>query len=381
MIPAFRLVIALAAAGLADWLLGRVLPKKPRRRHLIAVGIAIVILILLQLVPIPASGATPFEYSVTVRSASTGNAVENAKIILEAPSAAPLVEYTDTNGFARFSLEAPFAGANGRLTVEVQGFARHTQAIDVTPGNLPGLLQLEPVTQSLELSQPGTNPASSLLADTPPDTESIPQSEASPRPSSICTPPADPTFLEPFDDNSRSWSVGDNIDYPYTDETRSIQAGAYKMSTYFQEDALTQSRLPRTSAKDFFLQSDFRLTNVTPDNPVRALLAFRGTDSGYFVARFGSDGKYSLYLRLDDYMNPIIDWKDSPAVQLSPDRTSTFAVVADGWQLTLCADGSPIDSITLPAQFTDGWLAVGVSSLKGTTSVTSIDNVLLDAPD
>jgi tetratricopeptide (TPR) repeat protein len=86
-----------------------------------------------------------FAYAVTVEDKINRQGVFNAEITLLVPDKAPLNAVTDDNGFARLFVESDYVGEPGELRVTADGFQQRIYSIDLTEGNLPRTVQLEPL--------------------------------------------------------------------------------------------------------------------------------------------------------------------------------------------------------------------------------------------
>jgi hypothetical protein len=85
-----------------------------------------------------------FQYQLNVQTEETGEAISNARVIIEVLGQAPLEEFTDSNGFARIFIDDNHAGEPGRLTIEKDGYKKYVQNIDLDKKRLPIIVQLEP---------------------------------------------------------------------------------------------------------------------------------------------------------------------------------------------------------------------------------------------
>jgi len=98
----------------------------------------------------PPSTLTPppptpgFLYQVRVHSMITGQYVQMAEVTIELSGKAPINAVTDTNGLAIISIPSSYAGQLGRLIIEVPGYEMYIQFINLTPDDLPSVVQLEP---------------------------------------------------------------------------------------------------------------------------------------------------------------------------------------------------------------------------------------------
>jgi hypothetical protein len=94
-----------------------------------------------------------FEYPVRVQAKGTGENISNAKVTIEVIGKAPLDEFTDANGFIRIFIGADRAGQPAKLIVEARGYKQYIQNIDLTQGNLPDVVQLEPAATDVDEAQ------------------------------------------------------------------------------------------------------------------------------------------------------------------------------------------------------------------------------------
>lgn len=202
--------------------------------------------------------------------------------------------------------------------------------------------------------------------------ESPPESLAA----AICLSDSPIVFEDDFSDDPAQWVEAESIDYPYSLEEREIVDGLYRMSVSFKEEALTTSNIPYVNPNDFWVGFTGRVTESSEDGIIRIAISYRKDEEGnYYSARFGSDGKYSLYLRKDEFFTPIVDWKESDAFDISPGVTNQFSVIADGWTTTLCANGEVVDVVTDTSLNTKGRIGIGLSGEQGVTAIAEFDNV------
>lgn len=84
-----------------------------------------------------------FQYPVKVQTIETGEAISNARVIIEVLGKAPLDVLTDSDGFARVFIDLNRSGEPGRLTVQATGYREYSQNIDLDRIHLPHNVQLE----------------------------------------------------------------------------------------------------------------------------------------------------------------------------------------------------------------------------------------------
>jgi hypothetical protein len=121
--------------------------KYPRLSIAIAILTAVIVMalgIVLWRIYTPASSAA-FDYQVRVIDENTTQPISSALVILEVGGdVAPLDEYTDSNGLARFFVSSALAEERGRLRVERDGYDSYVKNMDVTPDALPEEVMLYP---------------------------------------------------------------------------------------------------------------------------------------------------------------------------------------------------------------------------------------------
>ena len=84
-----------------------------------------------------------FSYQVRVQREGTGEIIKDAKVIIEVTGNAPLIGYTDSNGYARIFVGAKYSGQPGRLRVEAMGYEPYWEQLDITAGSLPAMILLQ----------------------------------------------------------------------------------------------------------------------------------------------------------------------------------------------------------------------------------------------
>jgi hypothetical protein len=148
-------------------------------------AIAMVVVAMIQLTPffLHSQNRESFPYSVRVETKQNRQIVSNAKVSIIVGSKAPLVEYTDNNGFSRFAIEKDYTGHFGTLQVEANGFEIYTRNIDILPNELPAVLQLErQAQQSLNAPTATSAPAPTATSAPAPTATSAPAPTATSAP-------------------------------------------------------------------------------------------------------------------------------------------------------------------------------------------------------
>jgi len=126
--PVFIVGVLALMVALGTWLWPNIWPDI---RHLLFPSVA----------PTPTSGPGP--YYVRVQAEETGECVQGARVTIDVAGQAPLDDITDVNGLARIFVPSSHANQPGVLRVEATGYERYVQQIDLTPGVLPDVVQLE----------------------------------------------------------------------------------------------------------------------------------------------------------------------------------------------------------------------------------------------
>jgi len=152
------------------------------------------VLIALLIASTTSSCGRPFKYAVRVQEEGTGDNIANANVLIYPDDGkAPLCSITDAHGFTRISLDVAYKGHEALLVVEATGYAKHTQGIDFTEGNLSQVVQLRPESPSPTPTPTPTQTPSPIPTSTATVTQP-PSPTATPTPSPTCTMTPPPTF-------------------------------------------------------------------------------------------------------------------------------------------------------------------------------------------
>lgn len=130
-----------------------------------------------------------FDYSFRVQDRETGEPIPNAQVTIEVIGQAPLDEVTDSNGFARIFVDTSRVGQPSRLIVQVAGYRRYTQNIDLKQDRLPDIVQLEPELSNTLIATPVSSVPTS---ESTPVSEPTPTATTQPAPILNCLAAAEP---------------------------------------------------------------------------------------------------------------------------------------------------------------------------------------------
>jgi len=85
-----------------------------------------------------------FDYQVHIET-SAGIPIPSATVTIEIGGGrAPLDTISDSKGLARILIDTSYIGKPGRLIIRAIGYKPFIQNIDLTEGDLPKIIQLEP---------------------------------------------------------------------------------------------------------------------------------------------------------------------------------------------------------------------------------------------
>jgi len=149
-----------------------------------------------------------FIYTVRVQASDTQNYVRNAEVMIEVgDDLPPLESLTDANGLARLFVKDPYVGRpGGTLIIRATGYQRYWGSINLTAGDLPAIVLLEP-SETVVTKSPSNTPISTPTA-TPSSTQTptgtptftptpILTATSSPEPSETSTPTQRPSTSTP----------------------------------------------------------------------------------------------------------------------------------------------------------------------------------------
>jgi len=125
--------------------------SSPTVKVAIAAGIFAVIVAVISMAIWLISTPAPvnnFSYSITVRTkSSTMASIPGANVAIYVPNKAALRGVTDSDGLVIILVGSEYADQVGRLTVEADKYKRYDLNINLTPGELPAIVQLEPLQE------------------------------------------------------------------------------------------------------------------------------------------------------------------------------------------------------------------------------------------
>ncbi|HJQ70569.1 MAG TPA: hypothetical protein VKA70_16445 [Blastocatellia bacterium] len=116
--------------------------KKREVWHTYMVKMSLIFLLISWGCSSPQSGQ-PFTYAVLIQDKDSRKLLVNAKVTIYVQNLAPLIDTTDDQGYARFSIDASYSGQPGRLRVEAVDHKENETVISLRPGLLPSIIQLD----------------------------------------------------------------------------------------------------------------------------------------------------------------------------------------------------------------------------------------------
>jgi len=99
---------------------------------------------------VPTTVVQSYIFSAYVESSTTDNDIPNAHVIIHVANKAPLEGFTDVNGYVRIPFAISYAGKAARLFIEVQGYEKHRQEINLSKEMLPDIIRLDPLLSAGE---------------------------------------------------------------------------------------------------------------------------------------------------------------------------------------------------------------------------------------
>jgi formylglycine-generating enzyme required for sulfatase activity len=87
-----------------------------------------------------------YSYVVRVQSSGTGDAIQDAKVIIEVTGSSSLIGYTDSNGYWRLSIPNSYRGKPARLIIEAVGYQTQRAEIDLYADQLPAMMLMKSVS-------------------------------------------------------------------------------------------------------------------------------------------------------------------------------------------------------------------------------------------
>ena len=83
-----------------------------------------------------------FDYFVAVRDRNTRDAIDNARVLIQSPGNAAIINFTDANGHASFRIPERISGQVGKIEVQADNYELYIQNLTIVTDQLPAEIQL-----------------------------------------------------------------------------------------------------------------------------------------------------------------------------------------------------------------------------------------------
>jgi len=296
--------------------------------------LVLILVLLLSACKLPASGVTPpaTEADIVYTQAVETVSAELTRAVGQTPTAVVPTKGSSGEDLATPQEAAPTALAatetpQSTVVEPVKQEATATVALTVTPTEKPGA--------TLPASDPRTGLGS-------------------------------PTFEDTFD-TGENWPL-------YIDKHGSFEIKEGKLTmTAFWADYYNSWMLSWPNLEDFYLEATVSAEQCSGKD--RYGLIFRAPDSiqGYLFA-FSCDGRYSLWYWDGKAETDVIDWTESPEIQVGVGKTNRLGVKAQGNKISLYANGVLLKEVQ-NSVFLKGYFGVIIGSAQTEDFTASVEKI------
>ncbi|WP_110515886.1 WD40 repeat domain-containing protein [Herpetosiphon llansteffanensis] len=228
-----------------------------------------------------------FDYFIRVFDNKTNHPINNVKVSISISGQATIDQYTDTEGFVRFTLSNSFANNKARLSLIAEGYNLKNIHIDIYRDQLPTEIKLDPIKPA-----PSPTNTTSTIIITP--IVSTSTSTLEPPPSTLTEPPEPTSTLEPHPSTSIEPPVTDvtvSFKYTFTEYTKPIWGLDFSPDDNSLFATSETDRILRWNPISGNLMDEYGLDNkqtvgrgdivISPDGSLIAVpSAMKGDDSG-----------------------------------------------------------------------------------------------------
>lgn len=186
-------------------------------------------------------------------------------------------------------------------------------------------------------------------------------------------------FQDSFDSNVNGWELEEDED-EYAYNVTSISDGKYTQSLWSYQAMFWREYVPELLVQDFYLSVEATVVETSAEEGnVNVSLAFREDEDGnYYRVRLRSNGEYKVYLRYEGEWITLQEEEASEAFRLEAGQSNTFAVLMQGDEFTLYANGQELTTLYDDRLSQAGKLSLGTGLLAAERSLTvDFDNLLV----
>jgi len=187
-------------------------------------------------------------------------------------------------------------------------------------------------------------------------------------------------FQDDFTTNANQWWTGESS-ASLADWTFNLADGRYRMQVEAKDNVLlrTLSPLP-ANLRDFWLSADVTLVETSGVGPgdISACFSFRETDGDYYRVAFNNENQYWIDMWQGGDWTTIKPRTDNLAVNLDPGASNNFAMLVQGSEITLYANGQTLGTATDTTLSGLGKIELGVGfDEAGQTATVDFDNLII----
>jgi hypothetical protein len=185
-------------------------------------------------------------------------------------------------------------------------------------------------------------------------------------------------FHDTFDNNANRWILDESSD-KYADHVAQIVNGKYVQTMTSKQGVWWREHVPYVLVQDFYLSVEATLVETTAGEDANVSLTFRGdAENNFYRVRFDSNGYYKMYLRQDGEWITIKKWELDEAIQLKPGVRNTFALLVQGSEFTIFANGQELTTVSDSALNEAGTISLAPGLPEADHSLTvEFDNLVI----
>ncbi len=179
-------------------------------------------------------------------------------------------------------------------------------------------------------------------------------------------------FQDNFSSNVNNWWAGSSDEY--ADSEHKVTNGKYRMSMTSNRSVWSRATVPNVSARDFLLTIDATVVEMSGDfssgHPA-IVFSFRREDNDNYNIQIDNDA-YVFSVTTGGTNTTLQEWTSHDAIDLNTGVTNSFAILAEGSNFTIFANGRELTSIYDTTLSKAGQLRLGIS-LFGANQTLAVD--------